>query len=1217
MASVVMGEVFGAVGGAVLGPIGAAIGYGIGSAIGGAIDSAILASPSNKNVTGPRLENLMVQSSAYGKVIPIIYGRCRIAGNVIWSLPIKEYEHVTVHEAGGKGGGGGDTVTQTTYSYSVTLAIGICVGKVDEIEKVWADSKILNLNASKGQYRFYDGSEHQMPDSLMEAHLGKGNVPAYRGLSYVVIENFPLADYGNRIPNFTFEVRRSVKERNGRSAEELVSAMNIIPGSGEFVYDTKVRRKSSSKRGVEFGKGTSVNVNNHHFICDSLHSLNQLKSICPNVTWAAPVVCWFADSLDAGKCKIMPSVEFQNESEISASISDGDWRSENFTRENARLMSKDENGRPNYGGTVSDDAILRYLDELRNRNLRIMFYPMIFVDLLNAKKNQRKPWRGRIKAKNREDVMRFFKGPNGFDRLIIHYANLVKGKVDAFLIGSELKELTMFRDENGNFPAVECLIYLASQVKKILGPGVKISYGADWSEYHHQKDGFFHLDELWASENIDFIGIDAYFPLTDSVTSVYDKEELKKSWESGECYDFYYDASGKKMPLNPNYAIKNIKHWWENEHVNPNGQKTAWRPRSKKIWFTEYGFPSVDCASNQPNVFHDPTSIESAFPRLSKGSTNFAAQKSAIEATEEFWQNSEMIERKFLWCWDARPFPFWPDLHSIWSDGQLWQKGHWVNGKFGLSSLAAIVKDICLLAGLKESQIDVTRLQENVDGFFINSSQTARNALESLQKIFFFDIIAIDGILQFIPRKNGAKDILEINHEDLCGDFKITKICENELPSSVEVTYIDKYNAYQPAIMSASMQFLQNDDRFSVQIPLVSNEQNAKYVAEVALAEIHARKMQYDFFLPLKYLHLAPSQILKLNTGKISHIMRITSFEVGANHLINVKAVSESNAIYDFVPSVKHQENLQLHQHFEQSNATNVRFLDIRTNSSDARILHLAATSNQKGWGGALVLRSIDGGENFTNVALIKKQATMGKIITQVEKSCPLTFDWENEIEIVLDNGEIEGRSRLAVLNGANLALIGNELIQFEKCEFQGDLQFKIWGLLRGKFGTEPQISNHEIGTDFILIDENLTKVEIPEEQIGLAATYKILTLSADMKVTNETNFDFTFEGNAQRPLSPVAFRWQELENGEVEIAWKRRAKNGAWKNHTDVPIEENSLQFELKIFEKNELKEMKIVNETSAILQFSEETLAGERVVEICQISEKFGRSQKLEFNF
>ena len=51
------------------------------------------------------------------------------------------------------------------------------------------------------------------------------------------------------------------------------------------------------------------------------------------------------------------------------------------------------------------------------------------------------------------------------------------------------------------------------------GRGTTLTYAADWSEYSGYQPGggekFFHLDPLWASDDIDAVGIDNYMPLAD------------------------------------------------------------------------------------------------------------------------------------------------------------------------------------------------------------------------------------------------------------------------------------------------------------------------------------------------------------------------------------------------------------------------------------------------------------------------------------------------------------------------------------------------------------------------------------------------------------------------------------------------------------------------------------------------------------------------------
>ncbi|MEO0361226.1 MAG: glycoside hydrolase TIM-barrel-like domain-containing protein, partial [Pseudomonadota bacterium] len=246
-----------------------------------------------------------------------------------------------------------------------------------------------------------------------------------------------------------------------------------------------------------------------------------------------------------------------------------------------------------------------------------------------------------------------YSGPSEWSmrRFILHYAHLCAeaGGVDSFCVGSELRSLTQIRSGADVYPSVAALRQLANDVRAILGPDVKIGYAADWSEYfgHQPGDGtgdfFFHLDPLWADSAIDFVGIDNYLPLSDwryrdghvdrleGANSVYELDYLDGNVEGGEGYDWFYadiDArrAQDRTPIvdtahgeNWVFRPKDIRGWWENEHRNrPGGVReaapTEWTPGSKPIWFTEIGCPAVDLGANQPNVFVDPKSSETALP---------------------------------------------------------------------------------------------------------------------------------------------------------------------------------------------------------------------------------------------------------------------------------------------------------------------------------------------------------------------------------------------------------------------------------------------------------------------------------------------------------------------------------------------------------------------------------------------------------------------------
>lgn len=148
MATLILGAVGsaigGAFGGAILGFSGAAIGGFIGSTIGSVVDSWIMSSlaPAQK-IAGQRLDSLRITSATERAIIPRLYGRMRVGGNIIWATDFRE-ETKTTTQGGGKGGGGGKVQT-TEYLYYASFAVVLCEGPITGIGRIWADGKPLDM----------------------------------------------------------------------------------------------------------------------------------------------------------------------------------------------------------------------------------------------------------------------------------------------------------------------------------------------------------------------------------------------------------------------------------------------------------------------------------------------------------------------------------------------------------------------------------------------------------------------------------------------------------------------------------------------------------------------------------------------------------------------------------------------------------------------------------------------------------------------------------------------------------------------------------------------------------------------------------------------------------------------------------------------------------------------------------------------------------------
>ena len=607
-------------GGTVLGLSGAVIGRAVGATLGRAIDQKILGGGSEAVEVG-KIERFRLTGASEGTPVTRAWGRVRLAGQVIWATRFKE----TVTESGG-GGKGGGTPKTTEFSSSVSLAIALGEGEIRRVGRVWADGNEISTNTLN--MRIYKGSETQLPDPKISAVEGAGKAPAYRGIAYVVFEDLELAAYGNRVPQFTFEVVRAADPVAQPVIEDLaatVPGVCMIPGTGEYSLATTPVHYE-----IAPGVNRSANVNMPTDQTDFALSLEQLRDEMPGVGATSLVVSWFGDDLRCGTCTIRPKVEQKTMEGVAMP-----WRSGGISRAMAEMVPQ-VNGRSIYGGTPTDQAVIEAIQALNAAGKDVTFYPFILMDQTadngiydpwtGAANQPKLPWRGRITtsiapgrpgppdrtAAATAEVEAFFgtaspahfsrsgttisySGPNewGYRRFILHNAHLcaAAGGVEAFCIGSEMRGLTQIRGAGDNFPAVAHLIALAADVRAILGPQCKLTYAADWSEYfgyHANSNVYFHLDPLWSDSNIDFIGIDNYMPLSDwregethadsAWNAIHNPAYLQQNIAGGEGFDWYYaseadQAAQTRTPITDGahgepwvYRYKDLRNWWSCQH---------------------------------------------------------------------------------------------------------------------------------------------------------------------------------------------------------------------------------------------------------------------------------------------------------------------------------------------------------------------------------------------------------------------------------------------------------------------------------------------------------------------------------------------------------------------------------------------------------------------------------------------------------------------------
>jgi hypothetical protein len=1215
MAALVLSLAGGALGGT-LGATGAMVGR-LAGAVAGAMIDRVLFGP--RAPEGPRLKDLDVMASTEGAPIPRVYGRVRVAGQVIWATKLEEHA-----SGGGKGG-----PKARTYSYTANFAVGLCEGPIAAVRRIWADGKELDQRGKT--IRVHRGTEDQPADPLIVAKEGAGQTPAYRGLAHVVFERLNLDDFGSRIPQLTFEVIRPVG-----MLEEQVRSVVVIPGATEFGYEPGVHSR-------EFGLGRSAPETRHTTLdaSDFSASIDELQALCPNLEGVSLVVAWFGDDLRANHCTIRPKVE-RHDKEVAGLT----WLAAGETRETAALVSEVAE-EPAYGGSPSDATVIRAIRDLKARGLKVTLIPFVMLDVpadndladphSGAASQPPYPWRGRITcdpapgrpgsphnaagAAAQVDAfmgsaapahfLRFgetivYAGPSDwrYRRFILHMANLAAAAegVDAFAIGSEMAALTRVRSAAGD-PFVAGLLTLADDVKGIL-PAATLTYAADWTEYGGRQEGdnlHFPLDPLWASEAIGAVGIDWYAPLDDrrdeTPGSPYDVAALRGALSAGEAHDWFYASdsdrlAGTRTPITDGFGKpwvhrqKDIWNWWASPHVKRVGgvetAATTWVPGSKPVWLTEVGFPAVDRGTNRPSVFPDPKSSESGLPPFSNGGRDDLVQRRALEAVvarfdpalgasetdnPPFGADGRMVDpaRIALWAWDARPWPAFPRATDVWSDGSNWDCGHWLNGRLGSAPVGDLMRRV--LADWGVGDVDASRVEGVVDGLVIDRPMSARDALEPLARAFGVEIRESGATLVLDGRH--APALMTLTADDLVEEegsvpVSLTRREDGQLPVELSLAFSDIEADFRASAVTSRRLAGESHRVSSLALAIAADPGEMTVRAETLLHRLWAGREQAAFALPPSRIALEPGDIVSVVAGERAVPLRLTALE----GTLMRRAEAETVA-----PPIRPTRPRPAHRAYrvppgDGRPAVVVLDLPPLTEAEPPVLQHLAAASDP--WRGPYTVwrGGMDSGDEA--VGSLVAPSLMGRTLTALADGRPWLWDRSAGVVVELVRGALESLPETQVLGGGNSFALrgpdGWEIMQFRDAELIAERTWRLSHLLRGQRGTEHRIGPVAAGADIVFLSGSMVALGTSMDLIGRPFRYRVgssVLLAADPAMAE---VEASATTTALQPFAPVRLTARR-EAGGIRLSWVRRTRLGGdgW-DLADVPLGEAGERYRLAI---------------------------------------------------
>lgn len=486
-----------------------------------------------------------------------------------------------------------------------------------------------------------------------------------------------------------------------------------------------------------------------------------------------------------------------------------------------------------------------------------------------------------------------------------------------------------------------------------------------------------------------------------------------------------------------------------------------------------------------------------------------------------------------------------------------------------------VVSDICTSVGLEVSEIDVTALSsDTVRGYMISQQTPARGALEQLSAAYFFDGRESDGVLEFVKR--GGVSIATLDDDDLgcyeSGDpvelAEATRTQEEELPKALTFNYADINFDYQPGAQYALRQSTLNGTETTISLPIVFSADEAKDVVDKWMFSAWENRHSFKLATWQKYAKIDPADIITAR----GQTLRVTARSEGVNGIIELDCVRELPEIYSGqIGSGAGTESPE--QSLTIVGPTESYLLDIpplRDGDYNQYGFYWAASGLLDDWYGATLLE-VDS-STYTSVSATNSECVGGNCITVLGD-----FDGGNifdEINIVRVHvfGTLESKTRLEVLNGANVAAIkagtGWEIIQYRDATLVEAGVYDLSGLLRGRLGTEQLTDAHAIGDAFITLTQGALRF-IDQEAADIGTTTLYGAVSHGNTTDTLDTEAFAFAGKNVSPIVPdhIGGGMPNLATGWT-IKWMRRSRyDWKWNNGRDVGADEASYNFEVRIY--------------------------------------------------
>jgi hypothetical protein len=490
-------------------------------------------------------------------------------------------------------------------------------------------------------------------------------------------------------------------------------------------------------------------------------------------------------------------------------------------------------------------------------------------------------------------------------------------------------------------------------------------------------------------------------------------------------------------------------------------------------------------------------------------------------------------------------------------------------------TLEDVVDELIDRVGVDVSERDLSAFSSvTISGYMIPSRMELASALTLLLRVFNSDLIECDGEIRGVLKDVASSFSLDSKWLGCATDgdapkdrFEITRIQELELPRSIDVRYISPANDHQQFVQRAVRLIADTQSEGTLDLPLVLTDDHARHAAETALYEEWENRTRIKTSYPLNYLEIAPGDVGTITIDGTVRTVRVVDQVLGMPGHIEVTVVMHDGSVYtQFVEGATPPAGASVSNPGDYT----IWVQDInalRDEDAGGAVLYGGAC-RAGSWVGTAISTNSTPPLNtswirnapFPSVGL---RSAIGELVSALAPAEHGVWDRTNTVDVELVAGTLTSVTEAEVLAGANLCIIGNEILQFATATLIATNTYRLSTLLRGRRGSEWAIATHAIGSKFAMAD-NLLAATFPVSSQGLAFNMRV-TNGWDL-VSNEESG--TAVCRSRMPYAPCNVRGSRDISENLTITWNRRSRTAPLGPFAEPPLDETSEMYEVDIMD-------------------------------------------------